>query len=115
VRVISPKTRRAEAANSTPALRLAETSSTLSTLHHREDVVGIHDQVFFPLNLYLRTGIFGQDHYVPGAHLHFVGDSYRDDLSRLRLLPGRVGQHYPASRLLLALDPLDERPHPKRL
>src|ERR687897_540232 len=87
----------------------------LLTFHHPEDVVGIHDQVFFPLDLYLRTGIFGQDHYVPGAHLNFVGGSHRDDLSRLRLLPGCVGEDDPASRLLLAFDHLDECPRPKRL
>src|SRR5215218_10769815 len=31
-----------------------------------------------PLDLYLRTGILGQDHHLPGTHLHFVGDSYRE-------------------------------------
>jgi hypothetical protein len=41
-------------------------------VHHPKNVVGIHDQVFFPLDLYLRTGILGQDHHVPGAHLQFV-------------------------------------------
>src|SRR5918998_3980934 len=74
----------------------------LLTFNPPEDVVGIHDQVFFSLNLYLRTGIFGQDHHVPCAHLYLVGGSHRDNLSRLRLLPGRVRQHYPASRLPLA-------------
>src|SRR5215216_3563244 len=88
---------------------------TLLTLHHAEDVVGIHDQVFFPLDLYLRTGIFGQNHHVPDTHLHFLGVPHRNDLGRLRLLPGCVGEDDPASRLLLALDHFDERPRPKRL
>src|SRR5215216_894632 len=88
---------------------------TLLTLHHAEDVVGIHDQVFFPLDLYLRAGIFGQDHHVPGTHLHFLGVPHRDDLSRLRLLPGCVREDDPASRLLFTLDPLNECPRPKRL
>src|SRR5215213_3528048 len=56
-----------------PAICLVEASSTLSILHYAEDVVGIYDQVFFALDLYLRTGIFGQDHHVPGAHLQLVG------------------------------------------
>src|SRR5215218_4317609 len=71
--------------------------------------------MFFPLDLYLRARIFGQDHYVPGTHLNFVGDSHRDDLSRLRLLPGSVGEDDPTSCLLLALDHLDERSCSKRL
>src|SRR5215203_2626356 len=29
-----------------------------------------------PLDLYLRTGILGQDHHLPGTHLHVVGDSH---------------------------------------
>src|SRR5215204_6773292 len=97
-----------------PVLHLVEASSTLSILHQPENIVGVHDQVFFPLDLYLRTGVLGQDHYVPSAHLHLVGVPHHDDLSRLRLLPGCVGKHYPASRLLFTLDHLDERPCPKR-
>ena len=52
------------------------------------DVVGVHYQVL-PLDL------------------HLVGVANRDDLGRLRLLPGRVRQDDPADRLLIAFDHLD--------
>src|SRR5215211_6554189 len=31
-----------------------------------------------PLDLYLRTGILGQDHHLPGTHLHSARDSHRE-------------------------------------
>src|SRR5215218_1470985 len=64
---------------------------------------------------YLRTGVLGQDHHVPDTHLHFLGVPHRNDLGRLRLLPGCVREDDPASRLLFTLDHLDECSCPKRL
>jgi hypothetical protein len=62
------------------------------TLNQAEDVVGVHYQVLFTFHLHLGPGVLGQHHHVPGAHLHLVGVANRDDLGRLRLLPGRVRQ-----------------------
>src|SRR5215204_2888195 len=98
-----------------PVLHLVEASSTLSILHQPENIVGVHDQVFFPLDLYLRASIFGQDHHVPCAHLHLVAVGDSDDLGSLRLLPSCVREYDPASRLLFTFEPLNERPRPKRL
>src|SRR5215218_4108959 len=85
-------------------------------LDYPQDVVCVEDHVVLAVEADLGPRVLGEDDDVALGDLDPVLElADCDDLGGLRLLLGRVGQHYPRSRSLLALDDLDERPLSQRL
>src|SRR5918994_580362 len=85
-------------------------------LDYTQDIVSVEDHVVLAVEADLGPRVLGEDDDVALGDLDPVLElADRDDLGGLRLLLGRVGQHYPRSRGLLALDDLDERPLSQRL
>src|SRR5215213_6177357 len=85
-------------------------------LDYPQDVVCVEDHVVLTVEADLGPRVLGEDDDVALGDLDPVLElADRDYLGGLRLLLGRVGQHYPRSRSLLALDDLDERPLSQRL
>src|ERR671910_256714 len=84
-------------------------------LDYPKDVLGVHDPVLLSVELDLRPRILANDHHIPDAYLDVLVCSHRDDLSALGLLLGRVGEHYPGLRRLVALDGPDHHPRSQRL
>jgi hypothetical protein len=75
-----------------------------------EDVLGVHDPVVLPVELDFRPRLLANHDDVPDAHLDVLVRAHRDDLRRLWLLLGRVGEYDAGLGRLLALDLLDHRP-----
>src|SRR5215210_5018364 len=93
-----------------PALRRADSRPSL-VLDYPQDVVGVEDHVVLAVEADLGPRVLGEHDDVALADLDPVLElADGDDLGRLRLLLGRIGEHYPGGRRLLALDDLDERP-----
>src|SRR5918993_3269915 len=85
-------------------------------LDYPQDVVSVEDHVVLAVETDLGARVLGEDDDVALADLDPVLElADGDDLGRLRLLLGRVGQDYPRGCRLLALDDLDERPLSQRL
>src|SRR5918912_1957160 len=85
-------------------------------LDYPQDVVCVEDHVVLAVEADLGPRVLGEDDNVALADLDPVLElADRDDLGRLRLLLGGVGEHYPRGGRLLALDDLDERPLSQRL
>src|ERR687895_1872474 len=92
-------------------------------LDYPQDVVCIEDHVVLAVEADLGPRVLGEDDNVALGNfdrhalvvLVELALANRHDLGGLRLLLGRVGQHYSRSRRLLALDDLDERPRSQRL
>src|ERR671920_830679 len=112
----SRPTRERRASTRGPALPRADSCSFPLALDYPQDVVCVEDHVVLAVEADLGPRVLGEDDDVALGDLDPVLElADCDDLGGLRLLLGRVGQHYPRSRSLLALDDLDERPLSQRL
>src|SRR5215211_6996677 len=99
-----------------PALRRADSRFPPLALDYPQDIVCVEDHVILAVEADLGSRVLGEDDDIALADLDPVLElADRDDLGGLRLLLGRIGQHYPRSRRLFALDDLDERPLSQRL
>src|ERR687890_1206839 len=119
----SRPTRERRASTRGPALRRADSCSFPLALDYSQDVVCVEDHVVLAVEADLGPRVLGEDDNVALGSLdrHALAVTVElafangNDLSGLRLLLGRVGQHYSRSRRLLTLDDLDERPRSQRL
>src|ERR687897_3284721 len=112
-RVLRPKQERRA---STPGAPKGQTLLDPLALDDPQDVVGVEDHVVLAVEADLGPGVLGEDDDITLANLDPVLElADRDDLGRLRLLLGRVGEHYPRGGGLLTLDDLNERPLSQRL
>src|SRR5215203_1977669 len=101
---------------STPGAPEGRSSLDPLALDDPQDVVGVEDHVVLAVEADLGSGVLGEDDDIALANLDPVLElTDRDDLGRLRLLLGRVGEHYPRGCGLLTLDDLDERTLSQRL
>src|SRR5918997_983970 len=106
-----------------PALRRADSCFPPLALDYPQDVVCVEDHVVLAVETDLGPRVLGEDDNVALGSLdrHALAVTVElafansHDLGGLRLLLGRVGQHYSRSRRFLALDDLDERPRSQRL